>query len=76
MVSLSWLKELVEMGRIPDTKVYITNQASRRGVDVAVEVEMVGKGKGKATTVELDGAMDLDTDKMQDITNSESLHQI
>ena len=40
-------------------------------IDDSVKGKSVDKGKGKATAVELDGGMDLDTDKMHDITNSE-----
>jgi len=82
VVSMTWLNELSEMGRVPDTKVYTTNQAPEVCVAVAQNIEVdtgdeiiiksVDKGKGKATAVELD-AMDLDNDRMQDITNSECL---
>lgn len=82
VVSMTWLNELSETGRVLDAKVYTTNHVSESDVAVArnivkVEsvndrVDLVDKGKGKATAEELD-TMDLDIDKMQDIANSEDL---
>ena len=77
---MTWLNELSETGRVPDAKVYTTNQVSESVARNIVKVESVNdrvvnsvdKGKGKATAEELD-AMDLDIDQMQDITNSEDL---
>jgi hypothetical protein len=84
---MEWLKEFAETGSIPDRKVYTTNRVSEN-VAVArnvLEAEMVAdrsridkgksvdKGKGKAIPIELDGAKEMDIEKMQDITNSECL---
>ena len=83
VVSLTWLRELTKTGRIPDVRANIKTEVPARDASVAwnaVEVEMiddskvtkksVDKGKGRATSPELDGPMELDIDKMQDITNS------
>jgi len=75
VVSIAWLNELSEMGRVPDTKGYSTNQtpggcvAAAQNIEVDIVddrvVKSVDKGKGKATAVELD-TMDVDNDRMQD----------
>lgn len=81
VVSLAWLRELTETGRIPDVTANTGKEVTESCAPIAwnaVEVEMiddskvikkVDKGKGRAISPELDRPMELDTDKMQDITS-------